>query len=210
MVEEERGQRVHDEQVSSYRDRGERRGDGQGESEAESEGWSGGSGGDSAEEKEEDRMTDGYPGGGGDTLTALSWGTQETGAGGIQVGARAGGSDARNSPSAAANKVGMRGRHGARQGQGEKDGGWRENVGGVNLVVRGNKGVRKASGAAENPGGGRHGVGGGVESPQGADTPGVAEGPRWDETLGGPTSAQDRRGADEQGRGGGDENPPTT
>ena len=45
--------------------------------------------------------------------------------------------------------------------------------------------------------------------PQGTNTPGVAEGPRGDETLGGTTAAQDRRGEDGQGRGGGDENPPT-
>ena len=67
----------------------------------------------------------------------------------------------------------------------------------------------EASGVTENPRGGRHGVGGGVESPQGTDTPRVAKGPRVDKTPGGPTSAQDRQGKDGQGWGGGDENPPT-
>ena len=61
----------------------------------------------------------------------------------------------------------------------------------------------------KTPGGGRHGVGGGVESPQGADTPGVAERPRRDETPGGLTAAQGRPGEDGQGRGGGDKNSPT-
>ena len=37
------------------------------------------------------------------------------------------------------------------------------------------EGGREASGVAENPGEGRHGVGGGVNSPQGANTPRVAE-----------------------------------
>ena len=38
----------------------------------------------------------------------------------------------------------------------------------------------------------------------------MAEGPRGDETLGAPTAAQDRQGEDRQGRGEGDETPPTT
>ena len=50
----------------------------------------------------------------------------------------------------------------------------------------------KASGVAENPRGGRHGVGGGFESPEGANTPRKAKGHRGDETPGGPTAAQDR------------------
>ena len=52
-------------------------------------------------------------------------------------------------------------------------------------------------------------MGGRVESPQGADTPGVAEGPRGNKTPGGTTAAQDRHGEDRQGRGGGEKNPPT-
>ena len=53
-------------------------------------------------------------------------------------------------------------------------------------------------------------MGGGVESPQGVNIPGVAEEPREDETPGGPTAAQGGPGEDEQGRGGGDENSPTS
>ena len=79
-AEEERRQQDHNAQVSSDGDRGECRGEGQGESKDKSEGWSGRSEGDSAEETEEDRMTKGELGGSGDTLTALRWGTQESGA----------------------------------------------------------------------------------------------------------------------------------
>ena len=104
--------------MSTDGDRGERRRDGQGGSEAESEGWSGGSERESSEETEEDEMTEGEPRRSGETLTALSWVTQESGAGGLQVEARAGRSDARKAPSAAANKAETQGCHGARQGQG--------------------------------------------------------------------------------------------
>ena len=76
--------------------------------------------GDSVEETEEDGMTAGEPEGSGDRLTALPWGTQESGAGGLQWGARASGSDTRKPPSAAADEEGTRGRHGARPGQGKK------------------------------------------------------------------------------------------
>ena len=53
-------------------------------------------------------------------MTAWPWGTQESGAGGLQAGARAEGSDARKAPLEAANEGGTRGRHGARPGQGKK------------------------------------------------------------------------------------------
>ena len=65
-------------------------------------------------------MTEGEPVGGRDTLTASPWGTQESGAEGLQVGTQAGGSDARKPPYAAADEVGTRGRHGARPGQDKK------------------------------------------------------------------------------------------
>ena len=125
-VEGERGQWDHDTQVSSDGDRGEHRGDRQGESEAKSEGWSGGSEGESTEETEEDGVTKGEPGRSRDTLTTSPWGTQESGTGGLRVGAQADGSDARKSPSAAANEAETRGRHRARPGQGENDRGRRE------------------------------------------------------------------------------------
>ena len=136
--------------------------------------------------------------------------------------------DESRTPSATADKAGTRGRHGARQGQWEHDGGRREKVGAEPLGVGGNNGGRKASrvdpephgvggeeggreasGVAENPGEERHGVGGGVDSPQGNLTPRGAERPRGDETLGALTASQYRQGEDGQGRGGGDKNPPT-
>ena len=177
--------------------------------------------GGAAKDTEEDGMTAGEPEGSGDMLTASTWGAQESGAGRLQGGARVGGKDIVKSPSVAADKEGTRGRHGARLGQGEKNGDRRENAGSVNSGVqnnnRGNEasgvaheshGVEEgeegheASGVAEKPGVGCHGVGVGVEWPQGADTPGVAKEPRGDETPGGTTEAEDRPGEDGQGRGG--------
>ena len=120
--EEDRGRRGQESQVSSDRDRGElRKRDGFGERDDASKGWSGGSEGDLAEsEPEEDRMTAGDPEGSGNMLTTLPWGTQESGAGGLQGGARAGGRDTRKPPSAAADEEEARGRHGERPGQGGK------------------------------------------------------------------------------------------
>ena len=81
--------------------------DGLGESNNASKGWSGAETDDSAEaEMEEDRMTVGEPEGIKNTLTASPWGTQEIGAGGLQGGAKAGGSDTGIAPSAAADKGG--------------------------------------------------------------------------------------------------------
>ena len=52
-------------------------------------------------------------------------------------------------------------------------------------------------------------MGEGVESPQGADTPGVDEEPRGDKPPGGPTAAEGGLGEDGRGQRGGEENPPT-
>ena len=71
------------------------------------------------------------------------------------------------------------------------------------------EGGYKASGVAENPGRGHQGVGGGIESPQGINTPGVEELPRGDETSGVPTEGEVVPGEDGRGRGG-DGTPPTT
>ena len=120
MAEEECGRQGHNAQVRRDGDRRERCREGQGESEEESEGWIGRSEGDSAEETEEDRMTEREPRGSGDMMTASPWGTQESGTEGLQVGARADGSNARKAPSAAADEAGTRGRHWERTGQGEK------------------------------------------------------------------------------------------
>ena len=84
---------------------------------------------------------------------------------------RAGGRDVRKSPFATADKAGMRGRHGAWQEQGAKNGGRRDWEGIEPLGVGGNSGGREVSGVEENPGGGRHGVGGRVESFQDDSTP---------------------------------------
>ena len=89
-VETERRRQGHNSQVSSDGDMGKRHYDSQGESDGTSEGWSGGSAGDSAEETEEEGMTAGEQEGSGDTLMALPWGMQESGARVLQGGARAG------------------------------------------------------------------------------------------------------------------------
>ena len=81
-------------------------------------------------------MTAGELEGSGNTLTTLPWGTQESGAGGLQGGARAGGSNTGKAPSAAANNKGARGRHGARPGQEEKNGGRQESKGGKTSGVQ--------------------------------------------------------------------------
>ena len=57
------------------------------------------------------------------------------------------------------------------------------------------EGGHETSGVAENRGGRSHGVGGGVNLPQGADTPRVSEGPRGDETPGAPHRYWDAVGA---------------
>ena len=61
-----------------------------------------------------------------DMLTALPQGTQESGAGGLQVDARTGGSNEQNAPFATSDEAWPRGRHGVRQGQGKKYGVRRE------------------------------------------------------------------------------------
>ena len=86
--------------------------------EAESEVWSGRSDDASDAETEEE-------GWGHNMLTASPWGTQESGARGLRVVARAGGSNGRRPPSATANEADTRGRHGAWKEQREKNGGQR-------------------------------------------------------------------------------------
>ena len=75
--------------------------------------------------------------------------------------------------------------------------------------VRGDGGGRDAYGVAENLEGGRYGVGGGVESLQGIDTPGVDTLPRGDKTPGVATKGDGVTEEDRWGRGG-DGNHPTT
>ena len=81
-AEEWSGRWGHDAQLSSNRDREERRGAGQGDRKAKSEGWRVRSEEASDEETEEDSIPTGEQEGSEDTLTASPWGTQESGAGG--------------------------------------------------------------------------------------------------------------------------------
>ena len=62
------------------------------------------------------------------TLTASPWGTQESGARGLRVDARAGGSDSRKAPSATADEAGRGTYMGCGRGKGRKTevgGNWR-------------------------------------------------------------------------------------
>ena len=62
---------------------------------------------------------------------------------------------------------------------------------------------------AENPGGDRQGVGGGVELPRGINTPRVEELPQGDETFKVTPEGDGVPGADGQGRGGDRKSPAT-
>ena len=81
--------------------------------ESESEGWRGGS--DDALDAETEEEGWGHA-----PLMASPWGTQESGARGLQVDASSSGRDGRKSPSAAADEAGTRGSHEAWHGQGAK------------------------------------------------------------------------------------------
>ena len=104
--------------------------------EAESEGLSGGSNATSDADMEEE-------GWGQDTLMVLPWGTQESGARGLQVDAQAGGSDGRKAPSVTAEEAGTGDRHGARQEQREENGGRWEWEGGKPSGVGGGLGAAR-------------------------------------------------------------------
>ena len=113
-------------------------------------------------------------------LTALPWGTQESGEIGQRGDVRARESDGGKGTSATADEGVTRSHHGAWRVQGEENGGRRGGGGAEPLGVEENSGVceasgvdpephgveweeggREASGVEENPGRGRHGVGGG-------------------------------------------------
>ena len=144
-TEEGRGHRGHDDQVSSDRDRGERHGARKGDRDAKSEEWSVGSDDESDEETDKERMPVGELERSEDTLTASPWGTQEISAGGPQVGTRAGGSNTRKAPSAAADEAGMQGRHRERPAQRGRQGGRQEKHAGKTSGVQGNNEGRQAS-----------------------------------------------------------------
>ena len=153
---------------------------------------------------------------------------QDSGAGGLPGYAAAGRGDTRKATSAAADKAGVGGRHGKRPGVRGRIAGqqetrlaspqeWGGNTGGHEasgvahgyLGVGGEEGGHEASRVAENPGGDRQGVHGGVKSPQGINTHGVVELPWGDETP--RVTTEDELVPVEDGRGqGGDGNPPTT
>ena len=141
---------------------------------------------------------------------------------------RVGRGDTGKASSVDSDKVGAGGRHGARLAQRARFAGRRENPADESLGMRGDdrgreasvvahessgvgvqEGGGEASGVAENPWGYRQGVGGGVELPQGTNTPGVAELPLWDKTPGVTTTGKGIPREDGRGQGG-DENPPTT
>ena len=105
--------------------------------------------------------------------------------------------DTRKASSAAANQAGARGRHGARlELRGMFEGRWDNPASKFSVLwgddrvceasgvandfsgVGDKEGGHEASGVTENPRGSCQGVGEGVKSPQGTDTPGVTELPR--------------------------------
>ena len=160
-------------------------------------------------ETEEDKISAWGTEEGRKTLTVSPWGRQKIVVGAVQGGARAVRSDTGKSPSAAADEEGVRGRHGEWKAQGEKKGGWLDNTGSKTSGVWVNDGGRKASPVAhESPrvgnkeggtrppewwkslGGKRNGVGRGVDSEQGTDTPGVAEEPRGGGNPRDPTATE--------------------
>ena len=155
-MEEGRGHRGHDAQVSSVVDRGERHGARHGERESNSKEWIVGSSEESDGETEEEGIPAGEREGSNDTLMALPWGTQESKSGGLWVDTQAGGSNERKPPSATADKAGTKGRHGARQGKGGHNGGRREPGGAEPKGVGENTRGHEASGVEPES----HGVGG--------------------------------------------------
>ena len=137
----------------------------------------------------------------GEPWTATAGTTRRSGTNGCSDDAMAGGGKSGKASSTAANKAGASGRHGARPVKRGRVAGWRENSASKSLGVRGDDRGREVSGVAhdtsvvgyeeggrkafeveKNPQGSRQGVGGGVESPQGTNTPGVAEVPRGKNT----------------------------
>ena len=105
--------------------------------------------------------------------------------------------------------AGEGGHHGAENREKEGVAGRRDNPSGYPSGVGETEGGSKASIVDLNPGGGRQGVGGGVELPQVIDTPGVEELPQGEETSGVTLEGGVVLGADERGQGV-DKNSPDT
>ena len=194
---------------------------GRNESAGEISDWSGEDGEGLATEEEEADTKGGEGGRVSEKRTATTWGTQESSAGELTGGTAASGIKTRKAASASADKAGSGGRHGERSGVRERVVGRRENPARESSGVGGDEGVRKAYGVAsepsgvggkeggrkahivaENHGGDRQGVRGGVELPQGIDTPGVDEFPRWNKNPGVSAEGEGVTREDGRGRGG--------
>ena len=164
----------------------------------------------------------------GRPLTAKAGESEEISADGEPGGTAAGRGDTGDATSATADEAGSGGHHWARTATRERVAGRQENpdgesyeVGGGGEVretyrvaskpsgVRGDGGGSEAYGVAEKSRRDHQGVGGGVESPQGIDTPAVDALPWGDETPGVATEDEGVTGEDGQGRGVGG-TPPTT
>ena len=136
----------------------------------------------------------------GEPRTATAEWSRESGADGHSGDAMTGRGDTRKASSAAANKAGARGRHGARlELRGMFEGRWDNPASKFSVLwgddrvceasgvandfsgVGDKEGGHEASGVTENPREYHQGVEGGVESPQDTNTPGVAEFPWGDE-----------------------------
>ena len=155
----------------------------------------------------------------GKPRTAPEGGTRESGADRHLGDAMAGGGNTGEASSAAADEAGAGGRHGARPDQRKRLAGRRENPAGKSGKAFGEahksskvvevEGGHKAPGVAENPQWYSQGVGGGVESPQGTNNPGVAEFALESKTPRVTTAGEGVQGDDRRWQGG-DEPPPTT
>ena len=163
----------------------------------------------------------GDPGRSRDTLTASPGGMQKSYARELQVGAWAGSSNARKSPSVASDEAGTWGCHGVRPGKGGKYGGRREHVGGATSGVRGNKGGceasgvdpethrvgegergRKSSRVAEKPGGGPPQSGQGIRVASGHGHPRSGQGSQGGQNPRRPHSGSGQTGVGQTGAGG--------
>ena len=150
-------------------------------------------------------------------LTTTAKRVAENGADGAHGGPAAGGGDTRDAASAAANKVGVGYRHGATTTARERVAGRQGNPAGEPYVVGGEGEGRKVyrvagktsgvegDGATEcrkTPGeGGRQGVVGGLESPQGVNSPGMEALPQGDEVPGVDTKVNGVKGGGKDGGG---------
>ena len=102
-------------------------------------------------------------------------GTEGSGAETGSGGAASSGGAIFDTTAVEADAAGSGGCHRSEKRENERDYVWRENPAGESSGVGEGEGGPKASGVAENPRGGCHGVGMGVDFLRGTDTPGVEE-----------------------------------